>query len=62
MGALDAEAKKYLGKVSLENRMRKEKISGVIEYMKIEGKSDDDIIDRIMKMYNVTKEYILELR
>ena len=46
---------------SLERRYKEMKIMGVIEYMKDEGKSDSDIIDKVIEKYKVTKEYVMEL-
>ena len=47
--------------LAMENRMKREKITGVIEYMKDEGISDSDIIRKIMERYHVTKEYVLAI-
>ena len=44
-----------------ENRDKRMKILGVIDYMRDEGKSDNDIIDIIIEKYKVTKEYVLAL-
>lgn len=46
---------------AMENRDKKMKITGAIEYMKDEGKTENDIISKIMEKYNVTKEYVLAL-
>ena len=46
---------------SLERRYQKEKITGQIEGMREMGASDEDIISRIVKKYQVTKEYVLAL-
>ena len=46
---------------AMEKRSQKDKITGVIEYMRLEGKSDDDIISKIIEMYQVTKDYVVAL-
>ena len=46
---------------SLEKKEKKDRILGAIDYMKDEGKSEEEIIARIISKYNVTKEYVLTL-
>ena len=46
---------------SLKKKEMRDKITGAIGILKDDGKSDKDIIDRIIKKYNVTKEYVLAL-
>jgi len=46
---------------ALENRIQKEKIISVMDYMKDEGKSETDIINKIIERFHVTKEYVLAL-
>ena len=46
---------------SLERRYREKEITGAIEYMKDDGKSDEDIIAWIIKKYQVTRDYVLAL-
>ncbi len=46
---------------SLEKRFMKERIISAIELLREDGKSDEDIIARIIKKYNVTKEYVVSL-
>lgn len=46
---------------ALERRYKLEKILAVIDYMKDEGKSENDIITKIVEKFNVTKEYVLAL-
>lgn len=46
---------------SLQNRYKQEKIQGAIETYRELGTSDEDIIDRIIKRFNVTKEYVMAL-
>ena len=47
--------------LAMEKKAEKDKISGVIEGMKYMGASDNDIIDKIIEKYHVTKEYVLTL-
>ena len=46
---------------AMEKRSQKDKVSGVIEGMKLMGASENDIINKVMETYNVTKEYVLAL-
>ena len=46
---------------ALDNRIQKEKIISVMDYMKDEGKSKTDIINKIIERFHVTKEYVLAL-
>ena len=46
---------------AMENRIQKERILSVIEYMRDEGKSEKDIIKKIIEKFNVTQEYVLAL-
>ena len=47
--------------LAMEKRYQREKIIGVIDFMKDEGFADKDIISKIMEKYEVTKEYVMEL-
>ena len=47
--------------LAMEKKAEKDKISGVIEGMKYMGASDNDIIEKIIEKYHVTKEYVLAL-
>ena len=47
--------------LAMEKKEKKDKIIGVIDYMRDEGKSESDIIDKIIDKYHVTKEYVLAL-
>lgn len=40
---------------------KKDKITGVIQGMRLMGASDNDIIGKIVETYHVTKEYVLAL-
>ena len=46
---------------SLERRYKEKKVSGAIDILREDGKSDEDIIERIIRKYGVTKEYVLAL-
>lgn len=46
---------------SLENKYKEKEVMGAIGILKNDGKSDEDIIERIIKKYNVTKDYVLAL-
>ncbi len=46
---------------SLENKYKEKEVMGAIGILKDDGKSDEDIIERIIKKYNVTKDYVLAL-
>ena len=46
---------------ALDNRIQKEKIISVMDYMKDEGKSETDIINKIIERFHVTKDYVLAL-
>ena len=46
---------------SLERRYKKERIEEAIEIYREYGDKDDDIVSKINKKFNVTKEYVLSL-
>ena len=46
---------------ALDNRMQKEKIISVMDYMRDEGKTEADIVDKIIERFHVTREYVLAL-
>ena len=46
---------------SLERRYKKERIEEAIEIYREYGDSDDDIVSKIIKKFNVTKEYVMAL-
>ena len=45
----------------MEIRLKEEKVMGAIEAYRDTGASENDIIDKIIEKYNVTKEYVLAL-
>lgn len=47
--------------VAMENRMKKEKVMGAIEVLRVDGKSDEDIIAKVMKLFDVSREYVQNL-
>ena len=47
--------------LAMEKKEKRDRILGVIDYMRIEGKTEKDIVEKIVEMFNVTKEYVLAL-
>ena len=43
---------------AMEKKEKKDKITGAIEMLRLEGTKDDDIIVRVMKAFGVTKDYV----
>ena len=62
---LDIETEVKDGRVdmceSLERKYKEKEIVGAIGILRDDGKSEADIIERIIKKYNVTKEYVMSL-
>lgn len=46
---------------AMEKRDQHQKITGAIDVLRLDGVSDEDIITKVMKLYNVTREYVLAL-
>ena len=46
---------------AMEKKEKKDRITGMIDYMKDEGKSEEDIIAKVMEKYRVSKEYVLDI-
>ncbi len=46
---------------AMEKRDQRQKITGAIDVLRLDGVSDEDIITKVTKLYNVTKEYVLAL-
>ncbi|MCR4653559.1 MAG: hypothetical protein K5744_07685 [Eubacterium sp.] len=42
------------------NNLRRE-VTGAIRAFRLEGNSDEDIITKVMSLFNVTREYVLDL-
>ena len=47
--------------VSLERKYKEKEIAGAIGILRDDGRSDSDIVERIIQKYKVTKEYVQEL-
>ncbi len=47
--------------LAMEKKEKKDRILGVIDYMRDEGKTENDIIEKIVEKFNVTKEYVMAL-
>ena len=47
--------------VVMEKRDKKNEVNGAIKLMKSEGKTEKEIIERIVEIFDVTKEYVLAL-
>ena len=70
MGALDAEAKQYLGKkqedgvdmcVALEKKYKEKEVLTAIDIYREYGASDEDIIQKVIKKFDVPREFVLSL-
>ena len=46
---------------AMENREKRMKVIGAIEAFRMDGISEEDIIEKVMKLFNVSKEYVLAL-
>ncbi len=46
---------------AMEDYTKKQRIAGAIDILKLEGVSDEDIIAKIMKLFDVTRDYVLAL-
>ena len=46
---------------AMERKEQKDKITGIIETYRLDGLSDEDIIAKVLRVYNVTREYVLSL-
>ncbi len=47
--------------LAMEKKQERDKISGVIDFLKTEGVSEKEIVRRITKAFNVKEEYVKEL-
>lgn len=47
--------------LAMEKKSKKDQVTGAIEAYRDCGTSDEDIVERIIKKFNVTKEYVLAL-
>lgn len=46
---------------AMERKEMRDKVTGAIEAYKLDGLADEVIISKVMKIYSVTKEYVLAL-
>ena len=46
---------------AMERRYQEKEVTGAIKAYRLDGASDEDIITKVMKLYNVTREYVLAL-
>ena len=46
---------------ALERRYQEKEVTGAIKAYRLDGLSDEDIITKVMKIYSVTKEYVIAL-
>jgi hypothetical protein len=62
---LDLEYEEETGGVdmckAMERKEKKDKITGAIEILRLDGATDEDIIAKVMKLYDVTKDYVLAI-
>lgn len=47
--------------LAMEKKEKRDRILGVIDYMRDEGKSEKDIVEKIIVKFHVTKDYVLAL-
>ena len=46
---------------AMEKRDQRKEVTEAIKAYRLDGASDEDIIAKVMKLYNVTREYVLAL-
>ena len=46
---------------SMEKKEKKDRVTGAIQAYRFDGASDETIITKVMSLFNVTKEYVLDL-
>lgn len=46
---------------AMEKKEKRDKITGAIEMLRLDGASEEDIIAKVMNVYHVTREYVLAL-
>ena len=46
---------------AMEKNNLKREVTGAIKAYRMDGASEEDIITKVMKLYNVTREYVLAL-
>ena len=47
--------------LAMEKKTQRDKITGAIEILRTTGYSDSEIISKIVKYFNVSKDYVTEL-
>ena len=47
--------------IGMDRKYKEKEVTGAIGGMKLMGASEKDIIEKLTKKYNVTKEYVLAL-
>ena len=46
---------------AMEDNNKKQRVTGAIDILRSDGTSDEDIITKVMNLYNVTREYVISL-
>ena len=46
---------------SFQRRYKEEKVKGAIELSRFDGASDEEIIEKVTKLFGVSREYVLAL-
>ena len=46
---------------AIERRYQEKEVTGAIKAYRLDGTSDEDIIIKVMKLFNVTREYVLAI-
>ena len=46
---------------AMDNAYKKQKVIGAIKAYQFDNTSDDVIVSKVMRLFNVSKEYVLEL-
>ena len=46
---------------AIERRYKEEKVKGAIELSRFDGASDEEIVERVTKICDVSREYVLGL-
>ena len=47
--------------LAMEKKTQRDKVTGAIEAYRMDGISEEDIIAKVMKVFDVSKEYVLEI-
>ena len=47
--------------LAFERKEMRDKITGIIETYRLDGLSDEEIIAKVLRLYDVTREYMLSL-